>query len=371
MLIAAFTTVTLLLTTLTVFRGTPARAQTACDVDYVLIDWRTGFVATVTITNNAPPLTSWELTWSFNGDQTIVHSWNVAITQDGPNVTARNVTYNGDISTGESVSFGFQASYSGVNEIPTDFALNGTPCNEPLPSPSTPSPSVTPTAVCTAPAYCDSFEDQTSSIPSGRWFMTYLDCQGTGRAFVDTTRAHTGSQSIRVHGLPGRCNHIFVQSTLDLRTLGPTVYVRLWLLSTNPLPSPRTTLISMTDTSTGGELRFGGQYGALLWHRTADDVTLPAPIPGGLSYSMPLPAGTWNCVEYLVDRGGFVRTWVNGTLIPGLEADGVPTPNIDATWLSRPWTPSLSAFRFGWEAEAGDSVLWFDDVVFAPTRIGC
>ncbi|MBN1171454.1 MAG: cellulose binding domain-containing protein, partial [Micromonosporaceae bacterium] len=65
----------------------------------------------------------------FPGDQKITNSWNAAVTQSGTSVTATNASYNGSIPSGGTVSFGFQASYSGVNANPTGFTLNGTACS--------------------------------------------------------------------------------------------------------------------------------------------------------------------------------------------------------------------------------------------------
>ena len=45
--------------------------------------------------------------------------------QSGADVTAANETYNGTLSTGGSVSFGFQGSYSGSNAVPATFTLDG------------------------------------------------------------------------------------------------------------------------------------------------------------------------------------------------------------------------------------------------------
>lgn len=83
-------------------------------------DWGSGFTATVTISNKGTAATSsWRVTWTWPGNQTITNSWNASVTQSGTGVTASNLSYNGNIPAGGSTSFGFQASYSGTNGAPT------------------------------------------------------------------------------------------------------------------------------------------------------------------------------------------------------------------------------------------------------------
>ncbi len=103
--------------------------SSACAVSYTVNQWGGGFTADLVITNRGAPLTAWTLTWSFSGDQQITNIWNASHTQSGNKVTARNMDYNGSLPTGGTAAMGFQASFSGTNATPTDFALNGTACN--------------------------------------------------------------------------------------------------------------------------------------------------------------------------------------------------------------------------------------------------
>ncbi|MFD2685159.1 glycoside hydrolase family 6 protein [Streptomyces phyllanthi] len=101
-----------------------------CTVDYkVQNQWDTGFTTSVTVTNNGAAKSSWAVKWSYAGNQRITNGWNARLTQSGTGVTAANETYNGTLATGGSVSFGFNASYSGTNALPTTFTLDGVTCN--------------------------------------------------------------------------------------------------------------------------------------------------------------------------------------------------------------------------------------------------
>lgn len=106
-------------------------------------DWKTGFVATVTVKNNGPALNNWTLGWNFAGDQKVSSLWNGVFTQAGNKVEVKNAAYNASLPTGGTVSFGFVGSYSGSNAIPTVFTLNGTPNGTPTPDPE-PDPDPTP-----------------------------------------------------------------------------------------------------------------------------------------------------------------------------------------------------------------------------------
>ncbi|MET7682149.1 glycoside hydrolase family 6 protein [Streptomyces sp. NPDC005423] len=108
----------------------PGIAAIPCTVDYkVQNQWDTGFTAAVTITNNSTAKSSWAAKWSYAGNQKVTSGWNAKISQSGTAVTAANETYNGSLATGGSVSFGFNASYSGTNALPTTFTLDGVTCN--------------------------------------------------------------------------------------------------------------------------------------------------------------------------------------------------------------------------------------------------
>jgi hypothetical protein len=223
--------------------------------------------------------------------------------------------------------------------------------------------------------FCDGFEDQTGTTPSGRWSVNAKDCSGTGTVTVDDTTAHTGSKSIRVDGGGGYCNHVFIDDAADMPAAGTDVFGRFWVKHTTALPSGHVTFMAMTDSASNGtSLRFGGQDGALMWNRESDDATLPDQSPAGVASSVALPVNTWTCVEFEVNEGnGDINTWVNGTSVPGLTEDGVPTANIDDQWLGQPgWRPKLTDLRLGWESYGSDAdTLWFDDVALSSARIGC
>lgn len=100
----------------------------ACSVRWEVNEWSTGFVANVGVTNLGAARTSWTLTFAFPGNQQISNAWSATVTQSGAQVTARNASWNGSLPSGATVTFGFQASYSGTNARPGDFRLDGAAC---------------------------------------------------------------------------------------------------------------------------------------------------------------------------------------------------------------------------------------------------
>jgi len=363
-------------------RMTQVRAAVQpCLVSYQVNQWTGGFTAQVGLTNNGAPLTSWTLTWTFDGNQQITSAWNAQVTQNGTQVQATSLAYDGSVATGGTVSFGFQATFSGSNDVPADFAVNGVACNggslpgSPTPTAS-PSPSVTASgSPCDATVFCDGFENQTGTVPSGRWSISTPDCSGTGTASVDSTVAHSGGKSVRVNGGASYCNHVFIDDTADMPAAGPDVFVRFWVMHSTPLPTGHVTFLAMTDAADSGtSLRLGGQNGALMWNRQSDDATLPDQSPAGVAQSVTLSVNTWQCIEFEVNSAnGDINTWVNGTSVPGLTEDGVATPNVSDQWLADPgWRPQLTDLRLGWESYASETdTLWFDDVALSSARIGC
>ncbi|MEU8635722.1 cellulose-binding domain-containing protein [Amycolatopsis sp. NPDC048633] len=362
----------------------PATAAPACQVGYRVNQWQTGFTAEITVTNGATALTSWALTWHYAGNQAVTSAWNATVRQSGAAVTAESLSYNAALPAGGTVSFGVQGTYSGTNAEPADFALNGVACGDTTPpvttTPTTPTtPTTTPTTTTTAPppagcadaAFCDDFEQQTGSVPAGRWTVGAANCQGTGTVTVDSAVAHSGTRSVKVSSPGGYCNHAFFGTSVPGSGV---LYGRFWVRHTTRLPAAHVTFMALRDTADGGrDLRAGGQNQALQWNRESDDATLPAQSPAGVAQSVPLPTGTWSCFEFEIDgAAGQLRTWLGSAEVPGLVVDGVPTPDVDQQWLGRAWHPAVTDLRLGWESYGTDpDTLWFDDVALGNSRIGC
>lgn len=114
---------------------TPAPSNTGgtCHVTYTIAPQNSSaFGAAITIKNTgSSALTSWTLTWKFANGQTVTSLWNGTATQSGANVSVSNMSYNGNIAAGATLTgIGFNGGWNGTtNAVPASFAINGATCN--------------------------------------------------------------------------------------------------------------------------------------------------------------------------------------------------------------------------------------------------
>jgi endoglucanase len=108
-----------------------ATSGTACSVHYAITSqWSGGFGGSITIKNTGTTtLNSWSLVFSFANGQTLTQVWNTSYSQSGSQVTLTNLAYNGVLAPGATANPGFNGSWSGGNQAPTAFTLNGAACS--------------------------------------------------------------------------------------------------------------------------------------------------------------------------------------------------------------------------------------------------
>jgi hypothetical protein len=355
--------------------------------------WSGGYQGNVTVLNKGPALTPWTVTFTVPSGVTLQSGWNADVTASGTTITATAPSWNRTIATNAQVSIGFVAN-GPATPAPSNVKLNGTACGgtgtgstsppttTAVPTTNPPSPTASPTstsapASCASAALvCDGFEGMAAGAAptgTGQWSLVQPDCSGSGTAVVDRSVVHSGTGSLRVDGAAGYCNHVFVQATHRLDTGGP-IYVRAWVRHSTPLPTSHVTMIAMTDLNDASkDLRIGGQNGALQWNRVSDDATLPEQSPAGVAKSVALPNTGWQCLEYKIDgTAGTAQTWLNGTAVAGLTADGTATADVDRQWYAKTWKPLVSNLKLGWESYGeGSDTLWYDDIAAGSSRIGC
>lgn len=99
--------------------GTTTPPTGACTAAYEVVNaWNSGFTGQVRISCSGAALSSWRATWTYGAGQTITQAWNATCTQSGAAVSCANAGYNGTVPDGGSVTFGFNASWSGSNPVP-------------------------------------------------------------------------------------------------------------------------------------------------------------------------------------------------------------------------------------------------------------
>ncbi len=141
-------------------------ASAACRIDYSITnEWQGGFGTNVEITNLGDAISGWTLQWSFGSGETVTQAWNADVTLGSTQVTAKNLSYNGAVASGGSVSFGFNGAVpgSGRSTAPSSFTFNGIACTgsttpsggastgTPTGAPSTSTPTGGPTGGTTPP----------------------------------------------------------------------------------------------------------------------------------------------------------------------------------------------------------------------------
>lgn len=105
--------------------------SSACSVEYtVTSQWSSGFGANVTVTNKQAAKNGWTVEWDFANGQKVTSLWNGQVSQAGAHVQVKDVGWNASLGSGQSVSFGFNGTSGGANEMPQGFLLNGVSCGQ-------------------------------------------------------------------------------------------------------------------------------------------------------------------------------------------------------------------------------------------------
>jgi len=233
------------------------------------------------------------------------------------------------------------------------------------------------TGDCSKLPLCDSFEDTAVGSPPKSSLWTLVPSSASGSSTVDSIGAHGSMHSLKVVSPDRR----YFRNTSVIGTLGPVVHVRFFLRLDSTLAEGHGSLIvthpTMVDQySQSNELRFGSQSQVFHWNTDSDAANIPDVSPNGNAASVKPAANTWYCVELTINTNGHLNASIDGVDVPGLTADGTPTPNIDQAWVGS--APSLARytamadFNFGWQSYGGGALtLWYDDVALSSSPIGC
>ncbi|MFJ7153553.1 glycosyl hydrolase family 18 protein [Streptomyces sp. NPDC101118] len=125
--------------------ASPAQAATSATATYQKVsDWGTGFEGKWTVKNTGTTtITSWTVEWDYPTGTRVTSAWDATVTSSGNHWTGKNVGWNGTLSPGASVSFGFNGTGSGA---PSGCKVNGASCDGSQPGDTPPSAPGAPTA---------------------------------------------------------------------------------------------------------------------------------------------------------------------------------------------------------------------------------
>lgn len=137
--------------------GNTAAASCNLSIDN---EWSTGYVASITIKNDTTAdINSWNVSWQFTNNR-MTSGWNANFLGTNP-YTATNLSWNGNVAVGQSISFGFQADKNGgAAERPV---INGAACSGTTVSSSRSSTSVSVSSTSTSRSSTSSSLRSTSS----------------------------------------------------------------------------------------------------------------------------------------------------------------------------------------------------------------
>jgi cellulose 1,4-beta-cellobiosidase len=119
-----------------------------CQVTYTKT-WEggNGFGASLAITNTGPAITNgWTLQFNFPNGQRLQNGWPVTFAQPANSATmtvSSNAAWNQSIGSGATFTAGFNGTFSGTNNNPTSFTLNGVTCGGTTPGNTAPIVSLT------------------------------------------------------------------------------------------------------------------------------------------------------------------------------------------------------------------------------------
>lgn len=123
-----------------------AQAATSATATYAKAsDWGSGFEGKWTVKNTGTTaINSWTVEWDYPAGTKVTSAWDATVTSSGNHWTAKNVGWNGALSPGASVTFGFNGTGPGA---PSGCKINGGSCDGgTTPTDNPPSAPGTPTA---------------------------------------------------------------------------------------------------------------------------------------------------------------------------------------------------------------------------------
>jgi polyisoprenoid-binding protein YceI len=252
-----------------------AFAQGACSVNYETVNsWGNGAQQKVSFTNNGGALSSWELCWSYTGNDAIANLWDGTFTQTGKNVCVKNAGYNGSVAAAGSASFGFIVNNPGA--APASYTLNGVACGGVAVSSSS--------AVSSLPEFVPSSSSSSSSVAPSvatRWSVNGANSTFN---FVAVKKINT-AESFTFTTLQGTVNSDGKATlTIPLASISSGIDIRNTrmqsiLFESNYMPSLHFTTqltLATLDSMAVGSTSVSSFTGNLVLHGISKEVTFDA-----------------------------------------------------------------------------------------------
>ncbi len=212
---------------------------------------------------------------------------------------------------------------------------------------------------CPGFTFCESFEG--ASIEPSRWMVT---TNGTGNtAVLDSAKSMRGSKSLHVTVKGNAGSTALLSTTKPFPAANNSFFGRAFVFAQAPIPIVHAGMFAASGP--GIEVRLG------LDHNGDIEPNYFGAQEYGIftSNKSKMPTNVWSCLEWEYRGTGELHFFLNGTEMKQIEVLATRMP---------PWTaPTYDKFSLGMILYQGDTAtaagfdLWFDEVAFSTTRIGC
>ncbi len=350
--------------------ASPAFAAVSCQVDYTLrTAWSTGFTADLTLRNLGDALNGWTLTFDFPGNQQISSPpWNAGTwSQTGTRVSMSNASWNGSVASGGIVSgVGFNATFSGTNANPTNFAINGVTCTgQP---PTSPQLVVTPTTVALNAGGTATYGVHLSSAPTANVTVASARTAGAtcitvsgGASLTFTPTNWNTDQTVTLAAATG-CSG---SATVGVSGTGLTT---VNVTANSTVPSTQSLVVTPTNVSlTAGS---NATYSVRLGIQPTGNVTVASARTTGQTCitvasggSLTFTTANWNTPQTVTLSAAAA---CSGTANIAVTSTGLTTVNVTAT-STVPATQSLVVTPTSLSVSAGSTASYAVRLNVAPT----
>ncbi len=212
---------------------------------------------------------------------------------------------------------------------------------------------------CIGFTFCENFEGAT--IDAARWMVT---TNATGNtAVLDTSKFARGTKSLHVTVKSNAGSTALLTTTKPFPAANNSFFGRAFVYAQAPTPIVHAGMFAASGP--GIEVRLG------LDHNGDIEPNYFGATEYGIftANKSKMPTNIWSCLEWEYRGTGELHFFLNGTEMTQIEVLASRMP---------PWTaPIYDKFSLGMILYQGDTAtaagfdLWFDEVAFSTTRIGC
>nr|WP_324257625.1 cellulose binding domain-containing protein [Cellvibrio fontiphilus] len=191
--------------------STAAQTASASCTYTVDSEWSNGFTASITIKNDTgAPINNWNVNWQYATNR-MTNGWNANFSGSNP-YSASNMSWNGSIAVGQSISFGFQGEKNGGSaERPI---VNGAACGgatAPASSAASSTPVVS-SSRSSASVALGSSSRAASSIPTGA--RNAITVRALGTTATESITLSVGGAEVQSWSLSTVMNNYTVETAL-------------------------------------------------------------------------------------------------------------------------------------------------------------